>query len=85
MEPEVLSKIEKVDPVAAVEAAEGDAIAEGQNSSVYEARHDEYDHEDDEDDISLLEELLNGEDETYGHIRGEVHHYAMDIGTYTCY
>ena len=75
MEPEVLTKVEKIDPVAAAEEAEAldtTAGASGQTSIRHAKSHD-FDNEDEDDDnSSLFEQLLDGEDETYDHIQGKM-------------
>ena len=70
MEPEVLTKIEKVDPVAAEESphldVHNDEVASPGLSDHGDAKDAFSDNE------SLFEELLDGEDETYDHVQGRV-------------
>jgi hypothetical protein len=72
MEPEVLTKVEKIDPVAAEEAKDVVDLAESNPPSPQSKHHVPHQNglDDDEDDVSLFEALLDGEDETYDHIRG---------------
>lgn len=77
----MLTKVEKVDPIAAEEAEEAEAAAaHGDGASVRHARRSEFDDDDEDDEnISLYEELLDGEDETYDHIQGKVPTHLLKI------
>lgn len=68
----MLTKAENIDPATAEDVQDGVAAAgESGETSVRHNRRDELDDDEDNDNTSLLEELLNGEDETYDHIRGD--------------
>lgn len=76
MEPEVLTKVEEIISVDAEESKAAanlidDAEHPAQHTELEEVLDDDNDEVDGEDDsLSLYEELLDGDDETYDHIRG---------------
>ncbi|KIW06684.1 uncharacterized protein PV09_02389 [Verruconis gallopava] len=70
MEPEVLTKVEQIDPVADEESKEGVILTESTPSPQHDLGGLDED-DDEEDSLSLYEGLLDAEDEPYDHVRAQ--------------